>query len=169
MVITTLFAFNQHRNVLNTRLNMVREDMAVRATSVAVDIIEEIGSMAYDEATRDNVVGSSSYLTSLSTISLSTLSGLTSSLQQDQESGGTNDIDDFNGAVMQRTRTLNGKTLTFRAESVVTYIDPADKTTEVSYQTKLKKATIKVYSMDLARPDTIYLSQIYSCGTRCNW
>ncbi len=168
MVVTTLFAFNQHRNVLNTRLNMVREDMAIRSTGVAVDVLEEIGSMSFDEATRDKVISSSTELTSFERKSFYLMEQEGSS-QTSQESGGSNDIDDFNGAMMERTRTLNEKSLGFRAQSIVSYVDPVDKTTEVDYPTKLKKVTIKVFSMNLARPDTIYLSQLYSCGSRCDW
>ena len=163
MVVTTIFAFNQHRNVLSTRLNMVREDMAIRSTGVAVDILEEIGSMSFDEATRDKIVASSSELTTLYS---------PGDLGQDQtsvESGGTNDIDDFNGAILDRYRELKGQNIGFRAESVVSYVDPSDNTTEVTYPTKLKKVMIKVYSTTIARPDTIYLSQLYACGSRCSW
>jgi len=164
MVVTTLFAFNQHRNVLSTRLNMVREDMAIRSTGVAVDLLEEIGSMAFDEATRDDIVASSSELTSLEPIG-----DLQNVTNPSLEAGGTNDIDDFNGAVLTRYRELKGKDIGFQAESVVTYVDPLDNTTEVTYPTKLKKVTIKVYSTSIARPDTIYLSQLYACGSRCSW
>ncbi|MDX1429947.1 MAG: hypothetical protein R3282_06650 [Rhodothermales bacterium] len=170
MVVTTLFAFNQHRNVLNTRLNMVKEDMAIRSTGVAVDVLEEIGSMSFDEATRDAVVSSSNELTSVYSASFREMEQYEESTNHEYiEAGGTNDIDDFNGAIMERTRTLNEKTLGFRAEAVVGYVDPVDKTTEVNYPTKLKKVTIKVFSKNIARPDTIYLSQIFSCGSRCNW
>ncbi len=161
MVVTTLFAFNQHRNVLSTRLNMVREDMAIRSTGVAVDILEEIGSMPFDEATRDKIVSSSTELTSIE--------GTIGETPTNVESGGTNDIDDFNGAILERYRELKGADVGFRAESNVSYVDPIDNTTEVTYPTKLKKVTIKVYSTSIARPDTIYLSQLYACGTRCSW
>jgi hypothetical protein len=161
MVVTTLFAFNQHRNVLSTRLNMVREDMAIRSTGVAVDVLEEIGSMSFDEATRDKIVSSSSELTSL----YGTIEGETNSI----ESGGTNDIDDFNGATLDRYRELKGQNIGFRAEASVSYVDPSDNSTAVTYPTKLKKVTIKVYSTNIARPDTIYLSQLYACGSRCSW
>jgi hypothetical protein len=166
MVVTTLFAFNQHRNVLSTRLNMVREDMAIRSTGVAVDVLEEIGSMAFDEATRDNVVASSSELTSLH---LAGEFGDTQTVNPSLESGGINDIDDFNGSSLDRYRELNGQNLGFRAQAAVSYVDPSDNTTEVSYPTKLKKVTIKVYSTTIAHPDTIYLSQLYACGSRCSW
>lgn len=169
MVVTTLFAFNQHRNVLNTRLNMVKEDMAIRSTGVAVDVLEEIGSMSFDESTRDNSVDNSSDLTDVHETSFQQLAQYEQSVQENMESGGANDIDDFNGAIMQRTRTLNEKTLGFRAEAIVRYVDPIDSSTEVNYPTKLKKVTIKVFSQNIARPDTIYLSQIFSCGSRCNW
>ncbi len=169
MVVTTLFAFNQHRNVLSTRLNMVREDMAIRSTGVAVDILEEIGSMAFDESTRDKVVASASELTYVPRIDLNSLNLMEETNESSVESGGTNDIDDFNGAVIERNRTLNEKNIGFRAQAVVRYVDPIDKSTEVSYPTKLKKVTIKVFSTHIARPDTIYLSQLYSCGSRCGW
>ena len=165
MVVTTLFAFNQHRSVLSTRLNMVREDMAIRSTGVAVDILEEIGSMPFDEATRDKVINTSSELTQLERLDIH---GRNTEFSI-ADSSNARDIDDFNGRFLDRARTLKGKNIGFRAESVVSYINPTDNTTEVSYPTKLKKVTIKVYSTDIARPDTIFLSQLYACGSRCGW
>ncbi len=168
MVVTTLFSFNQHRNVLGTRLNMVREDMAIRSTGVAVDLLEEIGSMSFDEATRDKTISSSSELTSVQRLDIHNMN-LENLGEGSVESGGANDIDDFNGAIIERHRELKGNDIGFRAESVVSYIDPIDNTSEVDYPTKLKKVTIKVYSTNIARPDTIYLTQLYACGSRCGW
>ncbi|NNE47559.1 MAG: hypothetical protein HKN37_12970 [Rhodothermales bacterium] len=170
MVVTTLFAFNQHRNVLSSRLNMVREDMAIRSTGVAVDVLEEIGSMSFDEATRDKVISSSSELTAVQRLDIHNLTGgLENTQETSLESGGVNDLDDFNGATIERSREVNGTNIGFRAESVVSYVDPTDNTTEVDYPTKLKKVTIKVYSLNIARPDTIYLTQLHACGSRCGW
>jgi len=173
MVVTTLFAFNQHRNVLTTRLGMIREEMAVRSTSVAVDVQEEIGSMAFDESTLDKSVLHSSDLTQISAYDadLSTQDPNYTELgvRPTLESGGANDLDDFDGAVLDRIRVREDRQIRFRAEARVRYVDEIDRTSEVSYQTKLKKVTLKVYSTSIAHPDTIYISQIYSCGSKCEW
>jgi hypothetical protein len=176
MVVTTLFAFNQHRNVLSTRLGMIREEMAVRSTSVAVDVLEEIGSMAFDEATLDKSVLHASDLTHISmydqyggdvinTDPYSSDLGVRPTL----ESGGANDLDDFDGAILDRIRIREDRQIRFRAEARVRYVDEVDRTSEVGFQTKLKKVTIKVYTTAIAHPDTIYISQIYSCGSKCEW
>ena len=63
MMIASLFAYNQHRNALTMRMEMISQDMELRSSNVAVDLMEEIGSMAFDDATKAGSISSASELT----------------------------------------------------------------------------------------------------------
>lgn len=156
MVVTSLFAFGQHRSVLTSRLNMINQEVALRSTSVAVNMLEEIGSLAFDEATKDSEIFSSADLTELT------------SEPAELESAQADDIDDFNN--IERTVTLTRRLgdLNFIGRSTVRYVN-SDGTPSPMVQTKYKELTVVVKSADIATPDSVYISKIISCGSRCNW
>ena len=155
LMLATMFAVQQQRHTAYTQLSMIRGEISTQSTGVAVDRLEEIGSMAFDEATvGGNSVASAALLTSGAPFSA--------------DSPG-NDIDDFNGVAVDTFRIAGMDTLRFRVQSRVRYANPNDVGQEVGGPTKVKKATVRVYSLDIVAPDTITLSQSYSCGRRCNW
>lgn len=155
LMLATMFSVQQLRHTAFTQLSMIRSEIGTQSTGVAVDRLEEIGSMAFDEATVGGVTITSSAL-------------LTTGAPFGLDAPG-NDIDDFDGATVDTFRLAGLDTLRFRIQSRVRYADPDDVGKEVSGPTKVKKATVKVYSLDIVAPDTITLSQSYSCGSRCNW
>lgn len=156
MVVTSLFAFGQHRSILESRLKMIHQEVALRSTSVAVNVIEEIGSLAFDEATKDEAIMSSNDLTILT------------DGPAELETAQADDIDDFNNR--ERTVTLVRKigSLNFVARSTVQYVN-SDGTASPTVATKYKELTVSVKSADLASSDSVYISKIISCGSRCNW
>ena len=84
------------------------------------------------------------------------------------EAGGTDDIDDYAGTTLNRTRVRDGHTLTFSAQTSVEYVNGTGSSTGGT-PSKLKRVTVSVVSTDIAFADTVRLSQIYSCGARCAW
>lgn len=162
MVLTTMFAVNQHRSVLSTQLGMVRQDLSLRSTGVAADVLDEIGAMSFDEATKTEAVSDPDLLTSLP---------LQLGLGYEdifQETGGADDLDDFNGLTLERVRTHGDVTLSFKLKPTVNYVT-SDGSTTVDYVTKYKKVTIEVIPQDYTFADTIRVSQVYACGSRCDW
>lgn len=159
MMVASLFAYNQHRSALTMRLEMINQDMELRATNVAVDLMEEIGSMAFDDATKDGPITSASDLT---------FRDYQDDGEGTTEAGGTDDIDDYDGVALERTRTRDGYSLRFSAEADVEYVTDAGYSTGGS-PSKLKKVTLFVVSEDIAFADTVRFSQIFSCGARCDW
>jgi len=159
MMVATLFAFQQQRNIMQTRLQMVRSEVATAATGVAVDRLEEIGAVAFDDATKsEDKVFSPAGLTSMPTFT--------------DDAPPVDDIDDFNGSFVQRFRVYAGDTLWYGVETTVRYASEAQPDIVVldpMLRTKFKKATVKVYSQNVARVDTISLSQSFSCGSMCDW
>ena len=157
MMTATLFAVNQQRNVLKMRYNQIENEVGMATTSVAMDRLESIGAHAFDEHV---VSADSSDLSSPNELTLE------SEFTADSPS---NDIDDYDGSEKDLYFVLDADTLWFRAFSTVSYADEDDPEQEVDMRTKLKKATVRVYSLTIPYPDTIRLSRTYSCGTACNW
>lgn len=164
VMLVSLFSYNQQRNVLSMRANMLRDEVALQATAVAVDRLDEIGAKAFDEATRSDAVSASNQLSAM----LSVYEGeqVSPGFASDSPS---DDIDDFDNVTVYDSRSTWLDSLDFKVHTEVTYVSEADRQTEVSYQTRFKKVTAQVYSMDYALADTFYLSQVYNCGTLCNW
>ncbi len=159
MMVATLFAFQQQRNVMQTRMQMIHSEIATAATGVAVDRLEEIGVMAFDEATKSgDKIYSSSSLTSMPTFT--------------DDAPPIDDVDDFDGSLVERFRVYAADTLWYGVETTVRYASeaqPDDVVSDPNQRTKFKKATVKVYSLNYARVDTISLSQSFSCGSKCDW
>ena len=155
LMLATLFSVQQQRHGAFTKISMIRGEIGTQSTGVAVDRLEEIGSMAFDEATVGDVT-------------LDTIDSLTVGAPFELDAPG-NDIDDFNGVSVDTFRVAGGDTLRFRVESRVRYASEANIGQEVAGPTKVKKATVRAYSLDISAPDTITLSQSFACGSRCNW
>ncbi len=159
VMVATFFSFQQQRSVLETRMQMIRNEVETAATAVAVDRLAEIGAMAYDDATKGDVrIFSSAALTSSATFT--------------EDAPPVDDIDDFDGSSVTRHRVSSGDTLRYGVETTVEYADenvPDSPILDPTVRTKFKKATVKVYSLNVAYVDTIRLSQSYSCGSKCAW
>ncbi len=159
VMMATFFSFQQHRSVLETRMMMIRNEVETAATAVAVDRLEEIGAMAYDDATKADVrIYSSATLTSSATFT--------------DDAPPIDDIDDFHGSSVLRFRVTTGDTLWYGVESSITYADeatPDEPIVDPTIRTKFKKATVTVYSLNVAHIDTIRISQSFSCGSKCAW
>ena len=159
VMLATFFAFQQQRSVLETRLEMVRNEVETAATGVAVDRLEEIGVMAFDEATKSgDKIFSSNSLTSRGVFTV--------------DAPPVDDLDDFDGSYVERFRVYSGDTLWYGVETGIQYADEAQPDQAIAdpfVKTKFKKATVRVYSLNTTKVDTISISQSYSCGSKCEW
>lgn len=156
MMVVGLYAFHQHQNLLRMRAGMMRSEATVRATGVAIDRLEALRAVSFDEATRSGAVTGPEQLTPVS-----------DGIFPPDTPG--DDLDDFDGSIETVERATAAGVLHFRVQTEVTYVDEVDRQTEVTTPTKFKKAIVKVYNLDLARPDTVYLAQLYGCGGECDW
>ena len=154
MMVATLFAINQHRNVLHMRANQMENEISMATTAVAMDRLETIGSHPFDENVGDSTLTSPSQLTPESDFT---------------SDAPSSDIDDFDDAEKELFFMLDADTLKFKSISTVSYADEDDPELEVDTPTKAKKATIRVYSLAIPNPDTIKLSRTYGCGSACGW
>ncbi len=164
MMLATLFAMQQQRQALHARAQVVRNSIALHATGVLENRLGEIGAMAFDEATTAgegaNSVGE-----------LEPIGDFGS------EEGQPDDIDDFHqmpgikdSLVIHRRGPGGGlvaQKLWFKVEIDVTYTD--EEGHPVGGPTEYKEATVRVYSLDIPRPDTAELSRLYACGSKCTW
>lgn len=155
LMLASLFAVQQQRQTAEMRLAMIRSEVSTQSTGVAVDRLEEIGSMSFDEATIGNET-------------LSAVDSLTAGPPFGSDAPG-NDIDDFDGVTVDTFRVAGTQQLNFRMTSRVRYASEASFETEVASRTKVKKVTVKVFNLDIPNPDTVTISQSYVCGSRCNW
>lgn len=159
VMMATFFSFQQQRSLLETRMQMIRNEVETAATAVAVDRLAEIGAMAYDDATKgDDRIFSSTSLTARNTFT--------------DDAPPIDDIDDFHGASVSRFRVTTGDTLWYGVESSISYANenaPDAAIVDPAIRTKFKKATVTVYSLNVAQIDTIRISQSFSCGSKCAW
>ncbi|NND71606.1 MAG: hypothetical protein HKN43_08505 [Rhodothermales bacterium] len=157
MMIASLFAFNQHRSALSTRLGMISQDLEMRATSVAVEHLEHIGSLAYDSGTLLGAATDPSELTRLD-----------SSYRSSGDLPGALSISDFHNSAVEVTRLKNGKAIIFDVATSITYID-GSTFEDTSTPTKIKKVTVTVggINTDLVKP--VRVSEVFACGSECNW
>jgi hypothetical protein len=158
LLVATLYSLGEYRGIHKIQVGMMRNEIALMGTGVAVDVLEEMGSMAYDEATVAGRIYSSSDLTPASNF------GPGFDLPN-------NDIDDWHGADIVRDRTTEHGTLSFRVVVDVVYAmeDAPEDPAPDGVRTRFKKANVKVYSLDIERPDTIRIARSYACGSRCDW
>lgn len=159
MMTAALFALNQQRGIMQTRMSMVRNEVASAGTGVAVDRLEEIRTMAYDEATKGgDDVSSASELTSKATFT--------------DDAPPIDDVDDFDGSYVRRYRIWSADTLWFGVRTSIEYAEETSPDTPVadpSTRTKFKKATVTVFSLDVEYVDTMSIAQSFACGSRCAW
>ncbi len=155
MALASLVSFQQHRSVLQQRMNAIRGNLAVGATAVATDKLDEIGSKAFDEST---VAGPITSITQLKPI---VGSGSLPAVM--------NDISDFHRLTQTETRRTNDLESSYRVDTNVYYVSEADGATKVGYSSRLKMVTVTVVPEGIVRPDTIRVSEVLSCADSCRW
>lgn len=153
LIVVTVYAAQQQRNIVGQQVSMIQNEVASMATSVAVDRLEEIRSVAFDEHTKDGTVFHPSQLTPYP-------------FPPDAQG---DDIDDFHLVQLDTFRLVGLDTLRFRVETAVTYVSESNIENAVTQQTKYKRAEAKVYSTTISSPDTIRIAQTFACGSRCQW
>lgn len=159
MMMATLFALNQQRGIIQTRMSMMRNEVATAATGVAVDRLEEVRAMSFDEATKgEDKIFSPAALTSKPTFT--------------DDAPPIDDIDDFDGSYVERFRVWKSDTLWYGVATAVAYAQesaPDVPLADPSQRSKFKKATVTVNSLNVDKMDAITLSQSFSCGSKCAW
>ncbi len=158
LIILSLFVYHERRTTIRAQGTMVRSAVATIGNGVAVERLSKIRTLSYDEATRETFVDSPAQLT------------LHYNFGPSQDSP-NDDVDDFDGAVKDVHRVVNSDTLSFRVESYVRYANESDpsQVSTGTIPTKYKLVAVKVYSLDLPRPDTVRIAQTISCKNACNW
>jgi hypothetical protein len=154
MMLLTLFTYNQHRSVLQMREDTLYRDIELRGTGVAVDHLEALTAVAFDAATVDDTLTSAFDLTDTEDFG---------------DDGTLDDLDDYHGLTLTDTRTTAYDTLYYGVETEIAYVEEFDLAVVASSPTRYKRATVRVYSLDVAFADTFALTQLYSCEGRCSW
>ncbi len=147
IILLSVLTLRLNNNNLQTEKVLLNTKFGVLATSLATSTIEEANSKAFDVATEDTMVTSTSQLTSPSGLG--------------PKSGETypnfNDFDDFDGFVRIDSTMPSA---VFKIEATVAYVNPSNPDSTVSTQTWHKKITVSVSSPLMK--DTVRLSSIFS-------
>ncbi len=162
LVVVSMLVLSHQSRIVHGRVKVIQNEIAMIATGVAVDRLEEIGVLAFDQATRDTTATSVGALTPRGNFRFDLMG---------------DDIDDLDGVAIDTVRIVNGHPIRFGVMTNVFYADESDPD-KVAYgattRTKFKKVVVKVISheatADMIRlPDTIRVSRSFSCGSRCAW
>jgi hypothetical protein len=155
MMLVAQFTLRQHREVLHGQMATIKTEVATIAASVAVERLERIVVMPFDEATREG-------------IPLTSPSQLTprAAFRADSPS---DDADDFDGAAILVGRPVGSDTLWFDVRTMVSYADELNPAADAATQTKLKRVVAVVSSRNVAFADTLRLERLITCGSACTW
>lgn len=166
MMIVSLFATQQQRHALRTQLSMIDNEIETIASGVAVERLEAVGSMPFDQSTKGGqVVTDDDDLTPKDNFGTG----------YDQPG---DDMDDFDGSTLPLYRVISGDTLSFATHVSVDYVEEADLETPVAHRTKFKLVTVTVtpvfeddrfYNTTGIFEKVVSLSQTYSCKSACQW
>jgi len=136
----------QQRSVLNARLSMVSSEMETVATGAGLDILDYIGSKAFDAATATQTITDPANLTSLPFA--------TGGLYTDAL-----DIDDFNG-IQPYVYSTDVDGIDFVVQIEVNYVDEGNLTESVLTPTFSKSVTVTLNQTSLEQP--VQLTRVFS-------
>ena len=172
--ILTFLSLQQGRHAMRTQTEKVDIEVTTMATQVGIDRLNEMRLLAFDEATKANRILSSSELSTLLPLP-SDPEHLFDSLQVRRDAHGTgpdvadDDLDDFDAVTNTVSRTTRLDTLHFSVDSVVGYVQDISAGTASTSPTRLKQVSIRVTALGIQPAVSVTLSQLYSCGSRCDW
>lgn len=157
MMVAIMLTHLQQRSVLRTQLERTKEEVSLQTLGVAQDMLSEVGGAAFDDAT----IGSSGNPSGPGDLTA------TANFGSGKESGGTNDMDDYDGGTFTRTRLAGSGTLTFAVAVEVVYADEGDPDVEVPTPTRAKRVTAMAWNTDIPDADTVQVAQSFTCGAKC--
>ena len=168
MMVVSLFAVHQQRSALRVQLDMIDSEVATIASGVAVERLEEIGALAFDQNTRSGELADGAE-------DLTPASEFGEGYDRPVD-----DLDDFDGTVKEIARPLGGvDTLRFDVAAEVEYVRESDTSLASSVPTKYKRVKVTVavkgagmdrlYSKEGLAKRTVTLTQLFSCKSACQW
>ncbi len=135
MLFFTMTSLSVNRFCLNNHEVMMQSEFDYYAISLAQGIIEEVKTREFDSAI---VFGTAVNLPQDFTYPLGP--------RHDEYYPNFNDVDDYNGLILDITAEVNGPKVNYRVQVSVGYVEEYDLNTIVTYETFYKKVTVKVTS-----------------------
>ena len=172
--IVTFLSLQQSRHAILTQTEKVDIEITTMATQVGIDRLNEMRSLAFDEATKGDRNASPGEMANLLPLS-SDPEHLFDSFRERQEAHSSvpdaadDDLDDFDAVTYSVSKTALQGTVRFSIDSVVGYVQDTDSGTASAVPTGFKKVVIRVTALGIQPTASVTLSQLYSCGTRCVW
>jgi hypothetical protein len=144
LIIASVFSFNQERAVMQGRVAMVDAEMEVMASGVALQVMEYVGSKAFDDQTADGEkVTEAASLTSFGGFGVAGRCDVVAPINTEYPYQACDDLDDFHAMETEPVPfMLKSETLSFDVTVEVHYVH-ADGSA-ASGQTFDKKVVVSV-------------------------
>ncbi len=174
IVIVTFLSLQQTRHATHTQIDKIDIDVTTMATQIAVDRLDEMRLLAFDEATKGDRIWLASQMTTLLPFS-SDPEHLFESFPERRAAHGTgpdvahDDLDDFDAATHTVVKSTQEGTLQFSVDTVVGYVQNDSIGANSSVPTNIKKAFVRVTAVGVQPVASVTISQIFSCGSPCAW
>jgi hypothetical protein len=155
LMITTGLSFSQQQSILQSKRQMVDNELEVMAGSVALHVMEFVGAKAYDERTLPALVNLKGLPTSVAEFSARTAFGDLSTCDLDEPFKNTTGCDDIDDVHMSEDEwqavpftMRNGSSIPFEVNVQVYYVNSADLDTPLmdASVTKHKRVAVTVRS-----------------------
>ena len=172
--ILSFLTLHQGRHAMRTQTEKVDIEVTTMATQVGIDRLNEMRRLAFDESTKTGRILSSSELSTLLPLP-SDREHLFDSLQVRRDAHSTgpdvadDDLDDFDAVTNSVSRSTRLDTLRFSVDSVVGYVQDIGAGTSSTTPTRFKQVSVRVTALGIQPAVSVTLSQLYSCGSRCDW
>lgn len=165
LMVTVLFSVQQQRQVVDSRLDLIQDVLAIQLNGVATERLELVASKAFDEETTDP----DARHTAASTLTAPTGFGANQDAPE-------NDVDDFDGyenMIARPMRDESGTVIDSLRVQVTTEVEYVQKSSGSyaawSSPTKFKRIRVKAETVNSMLPERAELTRIVSCGDACTW
>ena len=146
MILVTAFSLVYQRSMIDSRKQMIQDEMETLASGVALELFEYIGSRDFDAQTANGTVTPENPDPAL--LTPLPFSGV-ATFEEAQ------DIDDFHGLSFTRTFRVDDVTFDFDVTVEVYYVDPQEPEEAMSTPTLAKKVVLTLTNKHMIRPLTI--------------
>lgn len=168
MLASLLFAEPEQRPDFRPQAPALATTPAVEtiAAQIALERLDEIGALAFDQRTRDRRV-----VTDVAELTPVTGFG-------DGKDRPGDDMDDFHDTVEPTFETVGEQTLSFATHVTVAYADEHAPDRAVAHRTRYKRVTVTVipvpdqgqlFGADALYQEEVTVARTYACESACQW
>lgn len=146
IMVAAQVSLNQYETISHARVQMINNEVETLATSAALDMLSEIGTKPFDEATVSETVDDEDDLEPLPFSSGGTWAG-------------ASDIDDYH-EIQTYTYTSDLDEISYTVDIVVQYVDDEDVSQVANSQTFAKEVILTLQNEYMTNP--VSISQVFT-------